>query len=1137
MNDTPLRILLLEDRAVDAELVADELQRAGFWAELRRVEDEAAFCAAVDQWAPDVILADWTLPHFSGRAALTIARQRCPAVPFVFVSGQIEESAAIEAMRHGATDYVYKHQLDRLGPTLQRAFDEVEAQHALREREETYRSLFNNMLNGFAYCRMLFENGEPRDFVYLTVNPAFERQTGLKDVVGKRVTEVIPGIRKSDPQLFEIYARVALTGQPESCEYYVGALQMWFSISVYCPKREHFVAVFEAITERKLAEIGLRRLNRALRTISRCNEVLVRATDENELLQDMCRTIVEVGQHPFAWVGYPEQDAAKSVRAIARFGTDDGFLDQAAITWADVERGQGPTGTAIRTGTTQVNQNFADDPRLAPWRDEALKRGYAGSIALPLSDETGTFSALTIYAGEADAFDVQEVELLTELASDLGYGINSLRIRAERDQALRDLQLAAKVFEDSKEGIFITNAEKRILAVNRCFTTITGYRESEVLGHKPSLIDSERHDASFIDNLWASVDQGGHWMGEVWNRRKGGEVFPVLQSVSAVRDEGGVLTHYVAILSDISERKESEERIRYLTQHDALTGLANRTLLTDRLEQAIAYARRTGRLVGVMLLDLDCFKLINDSLGHATGDLLLKQVADRLSGHTRAGDTVARLGGDEFMLVLSDIGTENDLASLARHLVGALTAPMTVDGKDVTMTASLGVALFPRDGEVAAALLQNADAAMYRAKELGRNTIQFYAPEMNARMLERFELESGLRRAIERCEFVLQYQPKVELIQGQVIGAEALIRWCHPALGMVSPGDFIPLAEETGLIIPIGDWVIETACRQLKSWHNQGFSDLAVSVNLSARQFQQENLVDFVAGVLAANDLQAQYLELEVTESAVMRNPEQTIDTLQRLKKLGVHISLDDFGTGYSSLNYLKRFPIDVLKIDQSFVRDITSDPGDAAIANAVISLAHNLKHKVIAEGTETEAQVAFLRRNHCDQIQGYCFSRPLPVEEFQLLLRSGKTLYLGQESEGIPGRTLLIVDDEQNILASLRRLLRRDRYRILSASSAAEAFELLAINEVQVVVSDQRMPQMCGTEFLSRVKEMYPDTIRLVLSGYTELQSITDAINRGAIYKFLAKPWDDQLLREHIEEAFIFYESKHQRRYSLIPG
>lgn len=886
----------------------------------------------------------------------------------------------------------------------------------------------------------------------------------------------------------------------------------------------------EEIAEREQAEAALQRLNRALRTISRCNEVLVHAGEESQLLQDMCQTIVEIGEYRLAWVGYAEHDEAKSVRIVGCFGSDDGFLEQARVTWADEARGWGPTGTAIRTGTVQANQDFATNPYMALWREEALKRGYAASIALPLTDHTGTFGALAIYAAVADAFDAGEIALLTELASDLAYGIGALRVRAERDRALKDLQLAAKVFEESKEGIMITDPDRNILAANRSFTAITGYSEAEVLGRNPRVLKSDRHDPGFYDDMWASINQTGHWMGEVWDRRQDGEVFPAIQSISAIRDEQGVLTHYLSIMADITHRKESEERIRYLTQHDALTGLANRSLLHDRLEQAIIHARRSERRVAAILLDVDRLKLINDSLGHAAGDQVLREIGRRLADSIRPGDTVARVAGDEFMVVLADVVSENDVASWARRLLGVVAAPMPADGQEVVVTASLGVALFPKDGESAELLLKNADAAMYRAKELGRNSVQFYAPEMNARMLERLELESALRRALERQEFILHYQPKVELINGQVVGAEALIRWRHPFLGMVSPADFIPLAEETGLIVPIGVWVIEAACRQLKAWLAAGLSDIRISVNLSARQFQQDDLIDVLTRVLHENEVQANQLELEVTESAVMQDPDRTIAILRRLKSLGLRISLDDFGTGYSSLSYLKRFPIDTLKIDQSFVRDITVDSDDMAIACSVISLAHSLKHYVVAEGVETEAQLNVLRRNRCDQFQGYLFSHPLPADEFVQLVQSGKTLAGAGHMDMASKRTLLLLDDEENILSSLRRLLRRDGYRILAANSAAEAFEMLALNDVQVIVSDQRMPKMSGTEFLSRVKEMYPETIRLVLSGYTDLQTIADAINHGAIYKFLTKPWEDDQLCEHIREAFLFYEAKRDK-------
>ncbi len=703
-----------------------------------------------------------------------------------------------------------------------------QAEEQARASERRYRALFDHMLEGFAYCRLIYENSEPIDFVYLDVNAKFEELTGLTDVKGRRVSEVVPGIRRDNPELFERYARVAASGAPEHFETYVPALQIWFSLSVYSFEPEHFVAVFDNITDRKNYEAQL------------------------------------------------------------------------------------------------------------------------------------------------------------------------------------------------------------------------------------------EHQAS----------------------------------------------------------------------HDPLTGLANRNLLTDRIEQALVFARRGKRQVAVMLLDLDRFKMVNDAMGHEAGDTLLRTVAERLLGCVRPGDTVARLGGDEFMVVMSDMAAEEDAVAMASRLLKAMERPVTLDAREMVITASVGVTLFPRDGDDTGTLYRNADAAMYRAKEQGRNSFRFYSPEMNARILERLEMEVGLRRALENGELVLYYQPQVELHLGRPIGAEALIRWRHPQMGMVPPGDFIPLAEETGLIVNIGEWVIDTACAQLKAWQAAGLQEVQLAVNVSARQFQHENLARVVKEALQRHGVRPQQLELEVTESAVMQDPERTVAILRELKQTGVSISLDDFGTGYSSLNYLKRFPIDQLKIDQSFVRDVTTDPDDAAIALSIITLAHSLNRKVIAEGVETEAQLAFLWRHDCDAIQGYLFARPMPAAEVTELLTGGRTLTVAASM--VPQqRTILLVDDEPGVVDALTRLLRHDGYRVLSAASGEEALELLALNEAQVVLSDQRMPGMNGTEFLTRVRDLYPDTIRIVLSAYADLKSVTDAINRGAVFKFLTKPWDNDTLREQIDEAFRYHDARLSERRS----
>ena len=476
------------------------------------------------------------------------------------------------------------------------------------------------------------------------------------------------------------------------------------------------------------------------------------------------------------------------------------------------------------------------------------------------------------------------------------------------------------------------------------------------------------------------------------NYRKDGELFWNELSIAPVRDESNhVTTHFVSIINDVTERITYEQQLEYHATHDTLTGLVNRNLLNDRIDQAILRAKHSERLVGVMLLDLDRFKLINDGFGHIPADNLLKAVATRLAHCVRDTDTVARLGGDEFVVVLGGIDDADSVASVAAKIMRNLTLPLSIEGKEVFVTASVGIAMYPRDGDHGENLLRNADVAMYRVKEHGRNNFRFYAPEMSHMALDRLDMEGNLRRALERDEIV--FFSRSSRWQAAASSAEALVRWNHPRIGMIHPPEFIPLAEETGLIIPLGERVLRLACQQIAAWQTASLPPLKVSLNISARQFRQENLPELLQRVLAETGIAAEALEFELTESMVMHDVENAIAMLRELKQIGVTLALDDFGTGYSSLAYLKRFPIDVLKIDRSFVRDIDREADDAAIAHAVIAMAHSLGLQVTAEGVENEAQLALLRQYGCNDFQGYLFSQPVPAEEFSLLLQDGRSL------------------------------------------------------------------------------------------------------------------------------------------------
>ncbi|MBS0367635.1 MAG: EAL domain-containing protein [Proteobacteria bacterium] len=589
-------------------------------------------------------------------------------------------------------------------------------------------------------------------------------------------------------------------------------------------------------------------------------------------------------------------------------------------------------------------------------------------------------------------------------------------------------------------------------------------------------------------------------------------------------DEMHLLEELAGNISFALDHIAKEERINYLAYYDALTGLPNRDLLLERLRQSIGFAQRHGSTVAVICLDLDRFKIVNDGLGHYVGDKLLQTVAGLLSGMLRDGDTVGRLVADKFVMICADLHDADDLPPVIERLQAVLRAPIPVGDESTNLTASVGISLCPKDSDDPITLVKYAELAMYQAKERGGNQHRLFTTELDTRVSERVKLQNRLGAALEAGELVVYYQPQVSAMNGVVCGMEALIRWRHPQFGLVPPGQFIPVAEESGLIIPIGEWVLQEACRQNKAWHDEGLSDFPVSVNLSIAQLRDSSLLASVRRALDETGLGPRYLELELTESMMMENPEMLIAFLQRTRDMGIQISIDDFGTGYSSLNYLKRLPLDRLKVDYSFVRDITRDPASASICRAVIAIAHNLRLGVVAEGVETEGQASYLARHYCESLQGYYFSKPVPADEITALLRKREPL-IKLAAELNARRTLLLVDDEENIRNALRRLLRSDGYQILLASGPTEAFELLATNRVGVILADQRMPDMSGTEFLRRVKDIYPDAIRIVLSGYTDLDTVTASINQGSVYKFLAKPWDNDALREVLREAFWRYE------------
>ncbi|MDJ0808342.1 MAG: EAL domain-containing protein, partial [Gammaproteobacteria bacterium] len=554
--------------------------------------------------------------------------------------------------------------------------------------------------------------------------------------------------------------------------------------------------------------------------------------------------------------------------------------------------------------------------------------------------------------------------------------------KTEAEQTAEALRIYANAFEKSGEPILITDKNNRIINANSAFTEQTGYSYDDVKGKNPKILASGKTPASTYDEMWQALNENGFWQGEFWDKTKSGRVFPKLISISAIKDENNEDLFFIASFNDITERKEAEERIAHLAHHDILTGLPNRFSLEDRLAQALSIANRDQTRVAVFFIDLDRFKNINDSLGHQVGDKLLIQVAERLKKGVRASDIVARIGGDEFVIVLTRISDSTQAAVIADTLLKEVSKPYSIDTHTLKTSPSIGISIYPDDSSNGDELMRNADIAMYHAKEHGRNNYHYFTNSMLLAAQERLQFQAELRSAMDQGHLELHYQPLIHASQEHVSSMEALIRWRHPERGEIQPNDFIPVAEDTGLIHELSEWIFDEACRQLSTWINLGSQNLKMSINLSARQLHFNELSDIVSNTLSKHHLKGQDLELEITETAAMVDPEVAVQQLNALRQLGVGLAIDDFGTGYSSLSYLKRLPIQVLKLDRTFVRDIEHDQNDLEISAATISLAHNLGLKVVAEGVETEAQVEFLIAHHCDYLQGYYFSRPLPAPE-----------------------------------------------------------------------------------------------------------------------------------------------------------
>ena len=751
--------------------------------------------------------------------------------------------------------------------------------------------------------------------------------------------------------------------------------------------------VAQDISARKINDARIIRFTQFYKALSEVNQAIVRIRQESELLPLVCRMAVDFGGMAMAWVG-KLNEATGLIEPLVSCGHGTEYLDHIVISVdGSVVSGLGPVGMAFREQRTIIINDFIADERTRPWHKRAAQMGWQASAAFPILRAGKVFAVLSLYHPQRQAFDREVIQLVEEMCGDIAFALDNFDHEKKRSALEEELKLAALVFQHSSQAMMVTDERNAVIFVNQAYTNTTGYTLDEVKGKLPKVANSGRHGKVFYKVIWDALNEHHYWQGRIWSLRKNGEIYPEWLTVNVVLDAEGLPFRYVATLSDITDKIRSEETIWRQANFDMLTGLSNRYTLYRQLDDEINQGRPDTTSLCVLYIDLDQFKEVNDTLGHQVGDLLLVEVAARISACAGQSATTARLGGDEFAIILFQRSHADQVAPIAQRIIDKLNAPFKLveDQRDIYISASVGLAFYPADATDAEDLLKKAEQAMYAAKNAGRNRFNFYTSGLQEKAQQRLNLLQDLREAIAEQQFLLYFQPIVDMSSGRVVKAEALLRWQHPLRGIINPIEFIPLAEETGLIIAIGDWAFKQAAYWAKQWVGAGGSDFQISVNMSPVQFKDEaTKISVWLDYLQQLGLSGKHLVIEITEGLLLDVTPTISKKLLAFRDAGIQVSIDDFGTGYSALSYLKKFHIDYLKIDQSFVHDMTFDASDAALSEAIVVMAHKLGLKVVAEGVETEQQHNLLLQFGCDYGQGYWYDQPLTADLFGKLLMAG---------------------------------------------------------------------------------------------------------------------------------------------------
>ncbi|WP_070987255.1 EAL domain-containing protein [Halofilum ochraceum] len=1078
-----LRVLILEDSEDDAHLNALALERHGFSVEWRRAENEQQLLGVLDGDIPDVILADHGMPRLDSGAALDLLHDRHQAIPFILVSGTIGEETVVELLHRGARDFVAKSHIDRLGASVERALREARgerergaAERALRESERRYRSLVTATSDFLWWA--------DADGRLYEIDPAWLEYTGYtrQEALGWGSFEAIhPDDRDA---YLAAWHEAIHTGDVFRMEYrlrrhdngYGWFLDRAAPVLDDMSRITEWVGASADISQRKDAETALRASEARYRTLfeDAPNGVLI--MDREEIVDCNPRAPGIFDRHREDLVG----------------------LSLEAFSPENQPNGENSAQMARRLCEAAWN----DGPQEFEW---SILRG------------NGDPATLEVLLGPTD----HQLHAI-------------LRDVTERRTFEAEMRKLSRAVQQAADAIIITDADRVIEYVNPAFERMTGYTGSEVIGQTPSLLGSDHNEPGVRERLKDALDAGHEFHGMLVNRRRSGELYYADMSIAPIRDDEGRVSHYIGTQYDVTEQLQKEHELTRLAHFDPVTELPNRTLIIDRLNHMLSQAPTVAGRLLVMHIDIDGFGFVNETWGHAGGDHVLKTIADRLSDAAGPAASVARIGNDGFVVALMTGPSEEGAETSTTRVQQALSKPLSFNDDELRVTGTLGVAYGPEDGHTGEELIAHAEMAMHRARERGREQLAFYTPAMHEEARQWLSAEGDLRRALEHTEFHLEYQPQIDLATGRISGLEALLRWTHPSHGPVSPGEFIPQLERSGLIVEVGEWVIHEACARIAEWDavlTTGGTDLPrVAVNLSLVQFERRDLVEVVRHALQATGADPRCLELELTESSLAHNPEDAARTLHALRELGVTIALDDFGTGYSSLNYLKKFPIDKVKIDRVFIEGVTRDPGDAAILRAVLALARSRGMKTVAEGVETEAQVRFLQAQGCRHVQGFYFAPAITAPEVARMLADARRFDVtATDTEEQP--MIIACSATPETHTAIQGALQHMPCRIVDVHDEEAALRALALNAPVAVVMADAGDGPAATELLQRVHDLYPAIRRVLIAPDPTGDAVQRAVNAAAVHRLLCGPVDADGMQREIGSVLEEYQTERAGR------